>query len=247
MVAEAEENNSDDSRWHRWQTCSLCEQAYHGVVSCALGWACWKTYVGRPEGDRDRTDAMSELGNGLHAGEHYEDALSVMEASLSTLRRFGAAEQNILVDQGNLANTYSMLGRLEEANRMLRDVCSGRSKLHGEESYETLMAASNYASSLVDLRHFGEAKSLLRKTMPTARRILGESHRTTLKMRWFHAEALYKDASARLDDLREAVTTLEDVERIARRTFGGTHPFAVRIEGSLRAARETLRLISKKN
>ena len=50
------------------------------------------------------------------------------------------------------------------------------------------------------------------------------------------------DTSATVDDLNEAVTTLEDVERIARRTFGGTHPFAVRIEGSLRAAREILRL-----
>ena len=32
----------------RWTTCGLCEQRYHGVVACALGWACWKTYVGRP-------------------------------------------------------------------------------------------------------------------------------------------------------------------------------------------------------
>ena len=61
-------------------------------------------------------------------------------------------------------------------------------------------------------------------------------------MRWGYARALYADTGAALDDLREAVTTLEDVERIARRTFGGTHPFAVRIEGSLRAAREVLRL-----
>ena len=53
LVAEAEENNLDDKvlneRWVRWYTCSLCEQKYHGVVACALGWACWKTYVGRPE------------------------------------------------------------------------------------------------------------------------------------------------------------------------------------------------------
>ena len=35
----------------RWYSCGLCEQDYHGVVRCALGWACWKTYVGRPEGD----------------------------------------------------------------------------------------------------------------------------------------------------------------------------------------------------
>jgi hypothetical protein len=45
LVEDAEENNSDDRQWWRWHTCSLCEQQYHGVVSCALGWACWKTYL----------------------------------------------------------------------------------------------------------------------------------------------------------------------------------------------------------
>ena len=55
LVKEAVENNLDHKakqmRWDRWSTCSLCEQDYHSVVACALGWACWKTYVGRPEKD----------------------------------------------------------------------------------------------------------------------------------------------------------------------------------------------------
>ena len=38
-----------EERFDRWCLCSLCEQRYHGVVYHALGWACWKTYVGRPE------------------------------------------------------------------------------------------------------------------------------------------------------------------------------------------------------
>ena len=45
--------------------------------------------------------------------------------------------------------------------------------------------------------------------------------------------ALYKDANATLDDLREAVSTLEDTERIARRVFGGAHPLTMGIEDSL--------------
>ena len=43
-----------------------------------------------------------------------------------------------------------------------------------------------------------------------------------------------------LDDLNEAVTTLEDLERTARRTFGGAHPLTEQIELALQAARETL-------
>ena len=48
--------------------------------------------------------------------DNWEDALSVREAELSMLRRIGAIRKEaILGVQGNLANTYRALGRLEEA------------------------------------------------------------------------------------------------------------------------------------
>ena len=59
-------------------------------------------------------------------------------------------------------------------------------------------------------------------------------------MRKNYAKALYKADGARLDDLREAVTTLEEAEPIARRVLGGAHPTAVGIEKSLRSARAAL-------
>ena len=73
--------------------------------------------------------------------------------------------------------------------------------------------------------------------MSVARRVLGENHDLTLVIRSNYAMALFKDPSATLDDLREAVTTLEDLDRIARRVLGGAHPTTARIEGQLRAAR----------
>ena len=98
-------------------------------------------------------------------------------------------------------------------------------------------AANNYADTLVNLEWFEEARSVLRKTMPAARRVLGEGHRLTLSMRSIYAEVLYKDASSTLDDLREAVETLEDVERIARRVFGGAHRITANFERHLQASR----------
>jgi len=59
-------------------------------------------------------------------------------------------------------------------------------------------------------------------------------------MRWAYAQALYADTGGTLDDLREAVTTLEDATRIARRVLGGTHPTTTGIETSLRRARAAL-------
>ena len=49
------------------------------------------------------------------------------------------------------------------------------------------------------------------------------------------------DPDATLDDVREAVTTLEDTERIARRVFGCTHPMTGAIGGELRKSRTVLR------
>ena len=166
--------------------------------------------------------------------------MSVKEAELSIKRRLGVSEESILIAQGNLAVTHQALGRFDEALRMRRDVYSGRLKLNGEEHYDTIREAFNYTTSLVSLKRYAEAKSLSQKTISVARRVLGEDHGLTLKLRWQYAVALRRDGAATLDDLREAVTTLEDVGRIARRVFGGAHPLTVDIERSLRNARAAL-------
>ena len=121
---------------------------------------------------------------------------------------------------------------------MKRDVYFGELKLYGEENEHTLAAANNYAASLNGLQRFKEARSLLHKWVPVARRVLGEVHDLTLKMRWNYAEALYKADGATRDDLREAVETLEDAERTARRVLGGAHPVTSAIVDELRHARE---------
>ena len=236
LVEDAEARELDDSKFERWSTCGLCEQQYHGVVLCALGWACWKTYVGRPEGDWAQRYAMVQLGIGLLGAKHHEDALSVLEADLSRQRRLGADDDYLLVAQGNLACTYEKLGRVEEALRLRQEVYSGLLRLDDEHE-ATLRAAENLASSLNGLQRFEESKVLLRKTMPVARRVLGESNEITLRMRWNYAKALYANPGATLNDLREAVATLEETERVARRVLGGTNPLTEGIEEELRDAR----------
>ena len=48
------------------------------------------------------------------------------------------------------------------------------------------------------------------------------------------------DDRATLDDIREAVTTIKDTERIARRVLGGVHPLTIDIERELEKARAAL-------
>jgi hypothetical protein len=183
---------------------------------------------------------MRALGIGLHEADHHEDALSVKETELSTLRRLGAQEEDLFTAQTNLALTYSKLGRDEEALQIERDVYSGRLKLLGEEHSQTILAANNYANSLLGLKRHAEAKSVARKMIPVARRALGDDDRLTLKLRRNYAQSLCGDPNSTLDDLREAATAVEDVGRIARRVLGGAHPFTTEIEPLVRAARAVL-------
>ena len=105
----------------------------------------------------------------------------------------------------------------------------------------TLREASNYALTLIKLGRYAEARAFTRNRMPVASRVLGDNNDITLKMRRTYAMALYRDAGASFDDVREAVTTLEESKRTARRVLGSAHPTVSWIERSLREARAALR------
>ena len=184
--------------------------------------------------------AMNLLGNGLSDANQHEAELSVVETELAMKRRLGASEDSILVVQTNLACTYSKIGRNEQASQLERDIYHGRLKLNGEEHEKTLRAASNYTMGLETLQRYAEAKSLQRKIIPVARRVLGDSNDTTLRTRWMYAMALYDDPAAPLDDIREAVVTLEETERTAQRVFGGAHPLTKAIGRHLPLSRAAL-------
>ena len=79
----------------------------------------------------------------------------------------------------------------------------------------------------------------MRKMIPVAQRVVGDDE--TMLMRWTYARSLYLDPAATLDDLREAVTTFEELELTVRRVFGGAHPYIVRIECHLKESRAVLR------
>ena len=121
---ERSRRNSDvrQARWDRWSFCNLCGQRYHGVVQCALGWACWKTYLGRPGTCWTPIDAMTLLGLGLAAAHRHEEHLVVVEAQLAIARRAEAVEQAILNIKDNVANCYRSLGRQDEALAIRRAV-----------------------------------------------------------------------------------------------------------------------------
>jgi hypothetical protein len=116
-----------------------------------------------------------------------------------------------------------------------------RSRSRRARTTRRAIAANNYAATLLSLKRFEEVKSLMRKTVPVARSVLGDSNGDTIRMRAAYAEALYKDDGATLDDVRESVETYEQLARTARRVFGGAHPITEGVGLELLDARAALR------
>ena len=79
----------------------------------------------------------------------------------------------MLAVQGNLANTYKSLDGLNRPFSATRRILWNIEAMAKRQHRDTLGAANNYALSLIGLERFEEAKSLLRKTVPVARRVLG--------------------------------------------------------------------------
>ena len=153
----------------------------------------------------------------------------------------GDSEHNILAVQGDLANTYMIFGRLEEALQIRQDAHARSMKLYGRDHSCTVTEVSNLANVLNCLHRSEEAKSLLREAIPIARRVLGENDIVKFRMQWNYARALCLDTAATLDDLREALRLLEDLAPTARRVLGSAHPVAAGIERDLRESRAALR------
>ena len=126
--------------------------------------------------------------------------------------------------QGRLAATYQVLGRFEEALNIYRDVYSEDLKLFGRQNRQTLSAANNYAMTLLRLKRFEEAKELLRKNIPVARRVLGTEHELTLSLREDLSRATLLDGDSSAEEKREALRMLEDVAGTMRRVLGPAHP-----------------------
>ena len=146
------------------------------------------------------------------------------------------------IHRGGNAEQYNADKKYKEAVAVAVEACAEDTKgqTYGEEHRETLIEADNYALTLIDPQHFEEARSLTRTMLPVTRRVFGASHDATIRMSRSYAKALYRNPAATLAELREAVTTLEDTTRIARRVLGGAHPLTIDIEDDLQDARAAL-------
>ena len=108
---------------------------------------------------------------------------------------------------------------------MRREIFADSSRLNAPDDDDTLISADHLSESLRDAKLFKEAKSLLRKYIPVARRTRENGNEILLDLRTSYAQAIYRDTNSSRSDVYEAVAILEDVVRTAQRVFGLQHPY----------------------
>ena len=245
LVEEHEEKNLGpeqmSERWARWYSCGLCEQRYHSAVWCAMGWACWKTYLGRPETDQVRCSAIHNLSNGLQHAQKYEDALEVTKALSAIHERIGAPKTVYLANLGSMALILDDLRRPDEAIKLYEDIYAQKLSLFESSDIEVIITAYNLSRALGHSGRYREQKRLMNSTIPKARKSLGDDHELTLSCRQnYAASLLYAEnmSPASQCDLREATKILEDVQKRCRRVLGANHRVTLAVQGDLNYARQ---------
>ena len=168
---------------------------------------------------------MTGLGLGLGAVDHRRaERLRVTEAELAIKRRLEADEEELLVTRSNLAVCLFELERDEESLQMRREILADSLRLNGPDDEDAILDAEKLVESLIEANLFKEAMSLLRDTIPTARRVLGEENDLTLCLRSHYACAISYDTNSSRARVHKAVAILKDVLQTSRRVFGNQHP-----------------------
>ena len=236
LVEEAMENNLGgrgmEETWARWYACGLCEQGYHSVVRCALGWACWKTYLGRPETESCLRNAMTALSNGLYEVHDHQARLEVLEAELAIDRRRRTSRADMLQTKANLALCYNKLGRNEESLALRREICATSVALSIPIGV-TVGRGINLAYSLSQTGRYEEAKVFLRELLAKARGAFGENDAMYVKLRWIYAKGLSDNPGASCDEIIEATKILGELLTSSQQVLGKSQPSTIGIERDL--------------
>ena len=205
-------------RVKRWYICRLCEQHYHGAVSSALGWACYKTYFGRPEGDH-----LWELALQILCGSMQEDKigrLAILEPIAGRLARETERHPHklfqLLYVRSQVADCLAQLGRNDE--------CLALRRLNYEAGpTDAWSLAIDLGESLITARH-AEAVEFTRHYVDRAERELGEESPVYEQCLMSYARAISTATKRSPEMLTEAEAIVAATARSWRRRYGDSHP-----------------------
>ena len=231
----ANEENSLVPRLKRWWICRLCEQGHHGAVAAALGWACWKTYVGRPAGDHLRNIALQILADSMHNDP--SGRLAILESILDRLKIENERPMDIMYVRSQISKCLARLERNDECLALRRlnyeaslprhIIVEARDQerqivLPGREKW-LLALAIDLGDSLVTTRD-ADAVDFCRDLVARAREEYGEESPVYERCLMTYARAMFRATKCSPESLAEAEAIVAATARSWRRRYGDSHP-----------------------
>jgi len=125
---------------------------------------------------------MAQLAKALQDAEVYDEAESVLRASLSIQNRSdGADNAQVTRTEFDLAIVLNRLGQNDAARRLWEDVLQRSDLAHGPENELSVRTASNLAITLRKLRRYGDEFPLRVRILDATRRSRGSEHVETYR------------------------------------------------------------------
>ncbi len=117
-----------------------------------------------------RVDSLLMLGR-------QQEALDEALAARSELgARLGADHPRTLLEANRAGQILRHMGRLDEAETLLRDTLARRERVLGPAHHHTLQSANELATALQDAKRYAEAEPLFRRVLDARLAQFGEAH-----------------------------------------------------------------------
>jgi tetratricopeptide (TPR) repeat protein len=174
-------------------------------------------------GEEERLEVANKFIRVCVENGQWQDAVELKEKVLeATKRTLGEEHPDTLLSMGNLASSYSDVGRRQEAIELEEKVLEARTRTLREEHPDTLISIGNLARSYSDVGRRQEAIELEEKVLEARKRTLGEEHPDTLLAIGNLARS-YSDVGRR-QEADVAIELEEKVLEATKRTLGEEHP-----------------------
>ena len=178
----------------------------------------------------EKLRVISRLSDTYHLGfEDQEERLRLnLEAQALSEQLYGAVSQATLAAKAEVASSYHLLGRLQEARALFNEVYQQRIQLLGETHPDTISSQSRLAVIDYWQGNYQTALAAFEQCQATAVAALGESH--TLSLQCLGLSGLILETMGRYP---EALSVLEQHLILSSRIMGESHPTTLRTMHSL--------------
>jgi non-specific serine/threonine protein kinase/serine/threonine-protein kinase len=176
---------------------------------------------------RDQPDVQARLqitiGRVYNSLGAYASALPLIEQAVATRRRvLGPDHADTVLATHELANAYWFHDRLDDAERLYRDVIDRRIRLRGERDAEVLKTQFDLAAVYGRRRQWDEAERMQRHVLAAQQETLGADHPDTLAS--LNNLVAYLAGRGRVE---EAAALSETLVTARIRVLGADHPSTI--------------------